>query len=57
MGDTVTVELATGGPQELTVAGIHADAAYVGNYFIDLELFDGGIPHQRPRRARVRPAG
>jgi putative ABC transport system permease protein len=44
VGDQVTVELASGGPRELTVAGIHADAAYVGNYYIDLELFLEGYP-------------
>ncbi len=44
VGDTVTVEFATGGPRELTVAGIYADAAYVGNYYIDLGLFTEGYP-------------
>jgi putative ABC transport system permease protein len=44
VGDTVTAEFATGGPQELTVAGIHGDAAYVDNYLIDLELFDRSYP-------------
>jgi putative ABC transport system permease protein len=44
VGDTITVEMATGGPQELTVAGIYADAAYVGNYFIDLDLFEMRYP-------------
>jgi putative ABC transport system permease protein len=44
VGDSVTVEMATGGPQELTVAGIHADSTYVGNYFIDLDLFETHYP-------------
>jgi putative ABC transport system permease protein len=44
VGDEVTVEFAVGGPQELIVAGIYADAAYVGNYFIDLDLFTRSYP-------------
>jgi putative ABC transport system permease protein len=44
VGDVVTVEFATGGAQDLTVAGIHADATYVGNYFIDLELYTRSYP-------------
>jgi putative ABC transport system permease protein len=44
VGDQVTVEMATGGPTELTVAGIHADATYIGNYFIDLDLFESRYP-------------
>lgn len=44
VGDTVTVEFATGGPQELAVAGIHADSTYAGNYMVDLETFDAGYP-------------
>lgn len=44
VGDEVTVELATGGPRRLTVAGIYADAAYVGNYFVDLDLFESAYP-------------
>ena len=44
VGDQVTVEFAVGGPQELSVAGIYADAAYVGNYFIDLDLFTRSYP-------------
>ncbi len=39
VGDTVTVEFATGGPLELTVAGIYADAALASNYLVDLDLF------------------
>ena len=44
VGDKVNAEFATGGPQELTVAGIYADAAYVGNYFVDLGLFAAHYP-------------
>ena len=39
VGDTVTVEMASGGPQELTVAGTYGDATYAGNYLVDLGLF------------------
>jgi putative ABC transport system permease protein len=44
VGDRLAVELATGGPRELTVAGIYADATYAGNYFVDLELFEQAYP-------------
>jgi putative ABC transport system permease protein len=44
VGDPVTVEMATGGPQELTVAGTYADATYAGNYFIDLDLYETRYP-------------
>lgn len=44
VGDIVTVELATGGPRALRVAGIYRDATYVGNYFIDMDLFTSGYP-------------
>ena len=44
VGDHVTVEMAVGGPRELTVAGTYADAAFAGNYLIDLELFTEGYP-------------
>jgi putative ABC transport system permease protein len=44
VGDKVTVELATGGPRDLVVAGIYGDSAYVGNYVIDLSLFEEGYP-------------
>jgi putative ABC transport system permease protein len=44
VGDTVTVELATGGPQELRVAGIYADATYAGNYLVDMALFSRHYP-------------
>jgi putative ABC transport system permease protein len=44
VGDPLAVELATGGPRELTVAGIYADATYAGNYFVDLELFEQAYP-------------
>jgi putative ABC transport system permease protein len=43
-GDTVTVELAVGGPRELVVEAIYADSTFVGNYLIDLELFEEGYP-------------
>ena len=38
VGDTVEVEFAAGGPQDLTVAGIYDDATLVGNYLVDLDL-------------------
>jgi putative ABC transport system permease protein len=44
VGDHVTVEMAVGGPRELTVAGTYADAAFAGNHLIDLELFTEGYP-------------
>ncbi len=44
VGDHATVEFATGGPQELRVAGIYADAALAGNYLIDMDLFTRYYP-------------
>jgi putative ABC transport system permease protein len=44
VGDQVTVEFATGGPQELRVGGIYADAALAGNYLIDMDLFSRYYP-------------
>ena len=44
VGDTVTVEFATGGPREVEIAGIHADSTYAGNYLVDLETFAEGYP-------------
>jgi putative ABC transport system permease protein len=44
VGDEVTVQFATGGPQELRVAGIYGDAALAGNYLIDLDLFSRYYP-------------
>lgn len=44
VGDEVAVEFATGGPQHVRVAGIYADAAYAGNYLVDLELFSRYYP-------------
>ena len=44
VGDTVDVEYASGGPQQLEVAGIYADSTYAGNYVIDLESFEAGYP-------------
>jgi putative ABC transport system permease protein len=44
VGDQVTVEMAAGGPQELTVAGIYADSTLAGNYFVSLAAFEAGHP-------------
>jgi putative ABC transport system permease protein len=44
VGDHVTVEFATGGPQELEVAGTYADSTYAGNYLIDMGLFTRSYP-------------
>ena len=44
VGDTVEVQFATGGPQELQVAGIYGDATWAGNYLIDLETFGRYYP-------------
>ena len=57
VGDPVTVEMAVGGPQQLPVAGTYADAAFAGNYLIDLEIFDALLPRQPPRPLRLRPRG
>jgi putative ABC transport system permease protein len=43
-GDEVTVEMAAGGPQELTVAGVYADATLAGNYLVGLDAFQEGYP-------------
>ena len=44
VGDTVAVQFASGGPRDLEIAGIHADATYVGNFLIDMTLFDEAYP-------------
>jgi putative ABC transport system permease protein len=44
VGDQVTVELASGGPQQLEVAAIHGDSTYAGNYVIDLATFAAHYP-------------
>ncbi|MGK2950391.1 MAG: ABC transporter permease [Acidimicrobiales bacterium] len=44
VGDQVTVQFPSGDPQELTVAGIHGDAALAGNYLIDIALFEQEFP-------------
>jgi putative ABC transport system permease protein len=44
VGDALTVAFATGGPVELTVAGIYDDATYAGNYLIDLDRFAAEYP-------------
>lgn len=44
VGDEVTVELATGGPQTLRVAGVYGDASMAGNYLIDMDLFTRYYP-------------
>ena len=40
VGDTVEVEMVTGGPVELTVAGIYRDATMAGNYIIEMDLLE-----------------
>ncbi len=44
VGDQVDVQFAAGGPQTVTVAGIHSDATYVGNFLIDIEKFTEVYP-------------
>lgn len=44
VGDTVEVIYASGGPQEVTVAGIYGDATFAGNYLIDLDTFAEWYP-------------
>lgn len=44
VGDTVSVTFATGGAQELTVAGIHGDATWAGNYFVSLDTMRRWYP-------------
>jgi putative ABC transport system permease protein len=44
VGDEVTVEFPSGGPQQLTVAGIYSDAGLASNYLIDIELFAREFP-------------
>lgn len=44
VGDPVTVQFPSGGPQQLTVAGIYADAALASNYLIDIDLFEQQFP-------------
>jgi putative ABC transport system permease protein len=39
VGDPVTVEFASGGPQRFKVAGIYSDATFAGNYWIPLTTF------------------
>lgn len=44
VGDTLEVQFAEGGPQQVEVVGIHADSTYAGNYVVDLETFEAGYP-------------
>ena len=44
VGDTVEVQFASGGPQELRVAGIYSDATWAGNYLIDMKTFEQYYP-------------
>lgn len=44
VGDTVTVQFASGDPMELRVAGIYDDSTYAGNYLVDLDLFARHYP-------------
>lgn len=44
VGDTVQVEFASGGPRNLEVAAIYGDAAYAGNFLIDLATFEEAYP-------------
>ena len=36
VGDTVEVQFASGSPERFRIAGLHADATFVGDYFVDL---------------------
>lgn len=44
VGDTVAVTYASGGPQEVEVAGIYRDATFAGNYVVDLDVFAERYP-------------
>src|SRR6185369_3688346 len=44
VGDTVEVQFASGGPQQLRVAGIYSDATWAGNYLIDMKTFEQYYP-------------
>ena len=44
VGDTVEVTYASGGPQEVEVAGIYGDATFAGNYVVDLDVFAERYP-------------
>lgn len=44
VGDTVEVQFATGGPQQVQVAGIYGDSTWAGNYLIDLATFEQYYP-------------
>ena len=44
VGDTVEVQFASGGPQQLRVAGIYGDATWAGNYLIDMKTFEKYYP-------------
>ncbi|MBL8777397.1 MAG: ABC transporter permease [Acidimicrobiales bacterium] len=44
VGDTVEVTYASGGPQEVEVAGIYRDATFAGNYVVDLDVFAEHYP-------------
>jgi putative ABC transport system permease protein len=44
VGDTLTVEFASGGPQDLEVAAVYGDATYAGNFLVDLDTFTAAYP-------------
>ncbi len=44
VGDQVDIQFATGGPQTAVVAGVHADATYVGNFLVDIDTFAAAYP-------------
>jgi putative ABC transport system permease protein len=44
VGDPVSVEFASGGPQRFRVAGIYGDATFAGNYWIPLDTFSKFYP-------------
>lgn len=44
VGDSVTIQLAAGGPREVEVAAVYADATFAGNYLLDNATFTEGYP-------------
>lgn len=44
VGDTVEVAYASGDPREVSVAGVYADARFVGNYVMDYDTFVEAYP-------------
>jgi putative ABC transport system permease protein len=44
VGDTLSVEFASGGPRDLEVAAVYGDATYAGNFLVDLGTFSEAYP-------------